>query len=148
MEHFRDEIRIEAPVEHVWKFYCDASHWPDWMPRGETKDFSGPVDQVGTTYVQSMRLMGYEMKSTMKIVEVEPLRLIHERSDWGPQDNYLRFQPEGDATLFTIESDWEWPGHIPGFLKDLARKGWMERNVRSMLEDFKMLAEMKVPVPA
>ncbi len=33
MEHIREEIRIEAPVEHVWAFLCDTSHWQDWMPR-------------------------------------------------------------------------------------------------------------------
>jgi hypothetical protein len=36
------------------------------MPRGTCSEFTGPVDKVGTTYVQSMKLLGFEMKSTCK----------------------------------------------------------------------------------
>jgi len=118
------------------------------MPRGEFSDFSGPVDEVGTTYVQSMRLMGYEMKQTMKVVEVEPLRLIHEHRDTGPMDNYYRFEPGGDATNVVLESDYEMPGKVPGFIKDCVSKGWAERNMNNMLADFKALAEANVPAHA
>jgi uncharacterized membrane protein len=148
MKHFHDEIRIDAPVERVWAFYCDTSHWKDWMPRGEFKDFSGPVDKVGTTYTGGMRILGYEMKSTVKVVEVEPQRLIHEHTDWGPEDNYMRFEPENGATHLVIDSDYELPGKLPGFIKDLAAKGWMERTMHQALEDFKALAETKVETHA
>src|SRR3990172_9442808 len=74
----------------VWAFYCDTSHWEDWMPRAKCSDFSGPVDKVGTTYVETMRLMGFEMKSTSTVVEVEPLRLYHEHTDMGPMDTFMR----------------------------------------------------------
>ncbi len=148
MQHLHMETRVEAPVEHVWEFYCDTSHWPDFMPRGQWSDFSGPVDQVGTTYVGGMKLMGYEMKATTEVVEVEPLRLIHEHSDWGPMDNYMRFEPDGEATKVVVDSDWDMPGKLPGFIKDLISKGWMERQGRQMLADFKALAEAKVPAKA
>jgi uncharacterized membrane protein len=148
MKHWHDEVRIEAPVQHVWDFYCDTSHWQDWMPRAKCFEFSGPVDQVGTTYVGTMKLMGFEMKSTYKIVEVEPLRLIHEHSDWGPGDNVLRLERDGEATRLVIDSDYEMPSKLPGFMQDLITKGWMERNMHQMLLDFKALAEAKVPAHA
>ena len=148
MQHMRIETHIEAPVEEVWKFFCDMSSWPDWMPRPGFSGFSGPVDEVGTTYVQTMKLMGFEMKQDMEIVEVEPQRLIHEHSDTGPMDNYFRFEPDGDTTRCVFESDFEMPGKIPGFIKDLMTKGWMERQGRQMLADFKALAEAKVPAKA
>lgn len=148
MNHLHDEVRIEAPVEHVWAFYCDTSHWQDWMPRAGALDFGGPVDKVGTTYVATMRLMGFEMKTTYKIVEVEPLRLIHEHSDTGPMDNFMRFEPDGEATRVVLDSDWEMPGHLPGFIKDLVTKGWVERNAHQMLAEFKALAEATVPAHA
>ena len=148
MNHMHHELRIEAPVEHVWAFYCDTSHWQDWMPRARSSDFSGPVDQVGTTYVQTMKLMGFEMKSTTKVVEVEPLRLIHEHTDQGPMESYLRLEPDGEATRVVFDADWEMPGMMPGFIKDLVNKGWAERNTRQMLADFKALAEAKVPAHA
>ena len=148
MNHLHEEVRIEAPVEHVWAFYCDTSHWQDWMPRAKSSEFSGPYDQVGTTYVQTMRLMGFEMKSTYKVVEVEPLRLIHEHTDKGPVDTFMRFERDGEATRLVVDSDWEMPGKLPGFIKDLVNKGWVERNTHQMLADFKALAEAKVPAPA
>jgi hypothetical protein len=72
------------------------------------------VDKVGTTYVATVRLMGLETKTTYEIVEVEPLRLMHEHSDTGPMDNFMRFEPDGEATRVIIDSDWEMPGHWPG----------------------------------
>ena len=148
MQHIREEIRVEAPVEHVWEFYCDTSNWSDFYPRAEFSDFSGPVYMVGTKYVQSMKLMGFEMSQDVEIVEVEPQRLIHEHSDTGPMDNHFRFEPDGDATRVVFESEWEMPGKIPGFIKDMASKGWMERNTRNILADFKAMAEARASAPA
>ena len=148
MNHLHDEVRIEAPVEHVWAFYCDTSHWQDWMPRLGHLEANGPLDKVGTTYVATMRLMGFEAKTTYTIVEVEPLRLMHEHTDTGPEDNFLRFERDGEATRVVIDSDWEMPGHWPGFIKDLVTKGWVERQTRQMLADFKALAEATVPAHA
>jgi hypothetical protein len=88
------------------------------------------------------------MSQTIQIVEVELLRLIHEHSDTGPMDNYIRLEPDGEATNVVVESDYEMPGKIPGFIKDLMTKGWMERQGRQMLADFKALAEAKIPAKA
>ncbi len=112
MEHFEDSIHVDAPIEHVWSFYMDTSHWSDWMPRAHLSDFSGPLDEVGTTYVGSMKIMGHEMKSTYTVVEVVPQRLYHERSDWGPGDNYIRFEPEDGGTRLTMEADNAMPAHL------------------------------------
>ncbi len=145
MEHIREEIRVEAPVDHVWAFVCDTSRWRDWMPRAETSDFSGPYDQVGTTYVSKFKMMGFEMKQTSTVVEVEPLKLIHEHTDDGPMDSFIRFEPEGDATRVIMEADYEMPGYIPGFLKNLMTKSYFERQTRHMLQDAKAMAEVTVP---
>jgi hypothetical protein len=47
-----------------------------------------------------------------------------------------------------MESDYEMPGKLPGFIKDMVSKGWMERQEQQMLADFKALAEAKVPAHA
>ncbi len=147
MEHYEKEIRVEAPVEHVWAFYCDTSRWPDWMQGGTLSDISGPYDQVGTTYFGTMRLLGHEMKVTYTVTEVQPLKLIREHSDDGPMDSIVRFEPDGGATRLIIEGDYEMPRMLPGFIKDLMKKGWMDRRMDNMLGDFKALAEATVAVP-
>ncbi len=111
----------------------------------EILDFSGPYDKVGTTYVTKMKMMGFEWKGTSTVVEVEPLKLIHEHTDDnGSMDTRFRFEPDGDATRVIVESDYELPRHVPGFMT----KGFFERQTRHMLGDFKAMAEATVPVPA
>ena len=93
-----------------------------------------------------MRLMGQEFKTKYEIVEVEPQRLIHDRSEIS--DSYYRFEPDGDATNLVFETDWEMPGRLPGFIKDLMGKGMGEQTMRNVLTDFKALAEAKAPAQA
>ena len=140
MKHFHHEVRIEAPVEHVWAFFLDRPRWPEWMSDRKTT-FNGPLDQVGTTLEYSMKVMGFETKWTVEVVEVEPQRLIRMRSDYGPMDNTHRFEPAGEATSFLFDSDYEIPGRMPGFLKDLMSSGAMEKNQQRIWESFKALAE-------
>jgi uncharacterized membrane protein len=147
MIHYHDAIRIDAPVEHVWKFMCDTSRMDDWMTGEKFSEFSGPLDQAGTTFVSTSRMLGFEMKGTLKVVEVEPLRLIHLRSDF-PMDVFYRFEPEGEATSMTVEGDYDMPGHFPGFIKNLMNKTWVERQIRHQLENIKGLAEVTVPAHA
>ena len=148
MEHFRDEIRIEAPVEHVWSYLVDGSHWDEIQPRAKHTDFSGPLDQVGTTFVQTGRMMGFESKTTLTVVEVEPQRLFHVRADSGPWEMSWRLEPDGDATRLVLESDYEMPGHLPGFVKNLMTKSWMEGNMHKVLVDIKAFTEATVPAHA
>jgi uncharacterized membrane protein len=145
MPHIHEEIRVEAPVERVWDLYRDTSQWEAWMPRGHWSEFSGPVDEVGTTYESSSNFMGWEMKTRTEVVEVEPLRLIHEHHDTGPMELYLRFEPDGEATTCVVDADYEMPGKMPGFVKDVMNKTWFERQTKNMLADFKAIAEAKAP---
>jgi uncharacterized membrane protein len=147
MIHFHDEIRIDAPIDHVWKFLCDTTRMHDWVTGEEFSEFSGPLDQVGTTFVSTSRMLGFEMKGTLTVTEVEPLRLVHLKSDY-PMDAIYRFEPEGKATRMIVEGEYDMPGHIPGFIKNLMTKAWVERQMRHQLENFKGLAEVTVPVPA
>ena len=84
----------------------------------------------------------------VEVAEVEPERLIRVRSDYGPMDTTIRCEPDGEATKFVFDSDYEMPGKMPGFVKDFMSKGWMERNMGRMFEDFKALAEANVPTQA
>lgn len=135
MTHFHDEVRIEAPVDQAWALFLDTSTWAAWMPQRKTLDVSGPLDHVGTTYSQTARLMGVDLQWTNEVVEVEPLRLIHVHSDYGPSDSYYRFVPDGEVSHLVIDSYYEAPDAVPGFLKDLMRTAWMEREVRRVFHE-------------
>jgi uncharacterized protein YndB with AHSA1/START domain len=146
MQHFEESIHIEAPIEHVWSFLVDASHINDWSP-AEYSDFSGPLDRAGTTFVQRWRVLGYEMKGTWEVLEAEPPRRFRIHTD-GPTDAIYLLEPEGDGTRMTIVSDWEMPGHLPGFIQNLMTKGYVTRNMRHGMETIKALTEATVTVTA
>jgi uncharacterized membrane protein len=146
MKHLQYPVHVKAPIDHVWAFALDTSRWPDWQPRSEYLDFSGPLDQVGTTYVQRWSMMGHEMTANCNVVEVVPRQLYHEHSDMGPMETVIRLEPEGDGTLVNFEFDYEMPGHLPKILENLVSKGWVERQTTQMLDDFKALAEATAPV--
>jgi hypothetical protein len=86
------------------------------------------------------------MKGTLKVLEVEPLRMIHFRSDF-PMDAFYRFETEGKATRMIVEGDYDIPGHFPGFIKSVMTKTWVERQTRHQMENIKGLVEATVPVP-
>jgi hypothetical protein len=120
----------------------------DWNAGAKYSDFSGPLDQAGTTFVATSRTMGFEMKGTLTVMEVEPLRLLHVRSAAMTMDAFYRFAPEGEATRLTLDCDYDMPGHIPGFIKNLWSKSWVERQTRHQLENIKAFAEATVAAPA
>ena len=95
MQHIRDDIRIEAPAEHVWSCLTDGSHWDEIQLRAKHTDFSGPLDQVGTTFVQTSKMLGFETKYMCTVTEVEPVRLCRLSAEPGPWDMAWRLEPEG-----------------------------------------------------
>jgi hypothetical protein len=78
MSHIHQDIRIEAPVEDVFALYCDTTRWSEF--EGAFPNFSGPMDQVGTTFDVKGRIAGIEVKGTNTVAEVEPNRLVRVRS--------------------------------------------------------------------
>ena len=60
----------------------------------------------------------------------------------------FRMDPEGGATHLALETEYELPGHMPGFLKNLMSKSFVERNMRHQMENLKAFAEATVPAHA
>jgi pimeloyl-ACP methyl ester carboxylesterase len=145
--HTKGVLRIEAPVEHVWAFLCDTSRWHDWDSRSAYSDFSGPVDQAGTTFVETSRIMGRGITAHHTVVEVEPERLLRHRSDKGFDVSFL-LEPDGAATRLTIDVAYQLPGPLPGFAADFLGRGFVEPTGRRAAAAFKALAEATAPVPA
>lgn len=147
MLHYHQEIRIEAPVETVWAVLCDASRWKEWATRSEFSDFTGPVDEVGTTYSDTTRLLGFTFRMVNEVVEVEALRLYHEHTDTGPVDTVIRLEPDGDATRLVLECDAGVAGilgKLPGFMKYPIAQRVGERNWRQYMAGLKAVSESNV----
>lgn len=151
MSHIHQEVRVAAPVEHVFELARQVERGAEWNPYMEIRNTSGPIDKVGTTFDSTMKLLGQQLTSKGTIVEAEPLRLIHIRGvgDNGATSDWVyRFAPAGDGTLCTLDIDYEVPGAVAGVIDRLVYHGALDRATRHMAENFAALAEMKTPTPA
>ncbi|MFE7840849.1 SRPBCC family protein [Streptomyces sp. NPDC057474] len=120
------EARIEAPAEQVWARLVDWSAYGEWntthtgFPKGGPKTL-----EVGGTFQENMRLMGFPAEVEWTIAELEPARTLAIRGK-GPMavDLATRYTltPDGDAT--TVRIDGRFTGAavslMAGKLKDSA----------------------------
>jgi hypothetical protein len=85
MSHIHQDTWIAAPVEAVFTLYCDTTRWRElgFEDTVEISNTSGPIDQVGTTFDETMRIAGMKNTGKMRVVEVEPLRLVRVQDDEG-----------------------------------------------------------------
>ena len=100
-------------------------------------DVSGPVDQVGTTYVVHFG----PMKSPTEVLEVErPRRFATRFGNWLLRGrSSATFEPDGDGTRVT--QSFETVGLISAISSWVFSRGSYEGSFRGELEKFARLAE-------
>lgn len=92
------EARIEAPAEKVWARLVDWSAYGTWntthtgFPKGGPKTL-----EVGGTFQENLRLMGFPAEVEWTIAELEPARVLAIRGK-GPMAVDL-------ATRYTLTPD-------------------------------------------
>ena len=149
MAHVRMQEHIDAPIEHVFDLLLDAKRWPEWMSGGmEVKEVTGPLDQVGTKVREESAFLGRRMESVTEIVEVQRphlLKMVGE-SAGVKYHGMIRFTEAGAGTDAEMESEYDLPAGFLGHIADrLFIERTMEREMRHNAENFKALAEAKVP---
>ncbi|MDQ1040098.1 carbon monoxide dehydrogenase subunit G [Streptomyces sp. V3I8] len=120
------EARIEAPAEKVWARLTDFSSYGAWNSTHTSFPKGGPERlEVGGTFRENMRLMGFPAEVDWTIEEVRPARALAIRGK-GPMSVTVATRytliPEGEAT--TVRIDGEFTGAavslMAGRLKDSA----------------------------
>ena len=153
MGHVRQTGHIDASPETAFALALDAARIPEWNSSViEVNDVSGPMDQVGSSYVSVLKLGGRRLDGRWEVSRVEAPRVL-EFSGTAPGGGKAtaknRFEPAGDGTDLTIEIDYELPG---GFVGGMADKLFVERaidrDVKHSIENFKAICEAEVHVPA
>ncbi|WP_210585941.1 SRPBCC family protein [Streptomyces sp. GESEQ-35] len=101
------EARIGAPAEKVWAQLTDWSAYGEWNATHTGFPKGGPETlEVGGTFQENMKLMGFPAEVDWTIEELEPARVlaIHGK---GPMavDLTTRYTltPDGDATTVRID---------------------------------------------
>jgi uncharacterized protein YndB with AHSA1/START domain len=150
MSHVHASQRIEAPIDHVWTLAIDPATIPQYNPYMVTRNISGPLDRVGTTMQTTMRVLHMTNEADGTIVDVEPKRLIRIRgtSPQGTSEWTYRFEPQGEATLATLDIEYDPTGIVGEVLDRVVFERALERVARHIAENFAALAVARLPVPA
>ena len=103
------EARIGAPAEKVWAQLTNWSAYGEWNATHTSFPEGGPESlEVGGTYQENMKLMGFPAEVEWTIDELEPARVFATRGK-GPMAvslvNRYTLTPDGDATTVRIDSE-------------------------------------------
>ncbi|MBK3625163.1 type II toxin-antitoxin system Rv0910 family toxin [Streptomyces asoensis] len=118
------QARIEAPAEKVWAQLTDWPTYGEWNATHTNFPKGGPQTlEVGATFQENMKLMGFPAEVEWTVAELEPARLLAIRGK-GPMAvsvaTRYTLTPDGDAT--TVRIDGEFTGAavslMAGRLKD------------------------------
>ncbi|MDT9700428.1 SRPBCC family protein [Streptomyces sp. P17] len=118
------EARIGAPADKVWAKLTDWPAYGEWNATHTSFPQGGPTAlEVGGTFQENMKLMGFPAEVEWTIEELEPARVLALRGK-GPMAvsvaTRYTLTPDGDAT--TVRIDGEFTGAavslMAGRLKD------------------------------
>lgn len=101
------QTRIEAPAEKVWDRLTDFDSYGEWNATHTAFPKGGPETlEVGATYEENMKLMGFPAEVTWTVQELVPGRLLDIKGK-GPMGVNLGMRyaltPEGEATTLRID---------------------------------------------
>ncbi|WP_327693534.1 MULTISPECIES: type II toxin-antitoxin system Rv0910 family toxin [unclassified Streptomyces] len=124
MAEISAEAHIQAPAEKIWAQLTDWSAYGAWNATHTSFPKGGPSAlEVGGTFEENMKLMGFPAEVDWTIEELEPARTLAIRGK-GPMAVMVATRytltPDGDAT--TVRIDGEFTGAavslMAGKLKD------------------------------
>jgi carbon monoxide dehydrogenase subunit G len=103
------EARIEAPAEKVWAQLTDWPAYGEWNATHTSFPQGGPSAlEVGGTFQENMKLMGFPAEVEWTIEELEPARVLAVRGK-GPMAvtvaNRYTLTPDDGATVVRIDGE-------------------------------------------
>jgi uncharacterized protein YndB with AHSA1/START domain len=122
------EARIEAPAEKIWAQLTDWSAYGQWNATHTSFPGGGPTAlEVGGTFQENMKLMGFPAEVEWTIEELEPARVLAIRGK-GPMAvtvaTRYTLTPDADGGATAVRIDGEFTGAavslMAGKLKDSA----------------------------
>ncbi|MEU3205223.1 SRPBCC family protein [Streptomyces cyaneofuscatus] len=128
------EARIEAPTGKVWAQLTDFSSYGEWNATHTSFPKGGPAPlELGATYEENMKLMGFPAEVVWTVDELEDGRLLTTRGK-GPMGVNLAMRyslaPAQDGGATTVRIEGEFTGAavslMGGRLKDSATAALQE----------------------
>ncbi|MEU0408579.1 SRPBCC family protein [Streptomyces griseorubiginosus] len=109
MAEISAEARVQAPAEKVWAQLTDWSSYGEWNATHTSFPKGGPAAlEVGATFQENMKLMGFPAEVEWTVDQVEPARLFAIRGK-GPMAvsvaTRYTLTPDGEATDVRIDGE-------------------------------------------
>ncbi|GAA2478688.1 type II toxin-antitoxin system Rv0910 family toxin [Streptomyces longisporus] len=109
MPEINAEARIAAPAEKVWAQLMDWPAYGEWNATHTSFPQGGPAAlEVGGTFQENMKLMGFPAEVEWTISELEPARVFAIKGK-GPMAvnvaTRYTLTPEGEATKVRIDGE-------------------------------------------
>ena len=109
MAEISAEARVQAPAERVWAQLTDWSSYGEWNSTHTSFPKGGPAAlEVGATFQENMKLMGFPAEVEWTVDQVEPARLLAIRGK-GPMAvsvaTRYTLTADGDATDVRIDGE-------------------------------------------
>ncbi|MFF7759923.1 type II toxin-antitoxin system Rv0910 family toxin [Streptomyces griseorubiginosus] len=109
MAEISAEALVQAPADKVWAQLTDWSSYGEWNATHTSFPKGGPaVLEVGATFQENMKLMGFPAEVEWTVDQVEPARLLAIRGK-GPMAVSVATRytliPDGDATDVRIDGE-------------------------------------------
>ncbi len=142
MGRYRKTFRIEAPLDQLWELMNDPDRLPEWNRAFDRVDnATGPLDEVGSTYTQVMRVAGIELKGEWEITAVEAHR-SREFQGNSPGMSFCKgkelFKESRGGTNYTVEMDYTLiGGPVAGLLDRIIGRSFLSRVVAHNIEELR-----------
>lgn len=103
-------VAIAAPVEKVFEFLTDPTHWLLAVADTSVTEAKVTADGVGTTARWHAKILGFPASVVHEYIEVVPNQRIVSKASSGFVLTFT-LASEGDGTRLTLDS--EWAVHLP-----------------------------------
>jgi uncharacterized protein YndB with AHSA1/START domain len=136
---------VNAPPDRVWAAHLDGPRIAEWFPGARAvEEISGPLDQVGTTYVLRFNPL---VRGRVRVTEVEAPVMHTRKWDSGPFGTHgsatMLLRAENGGTRVDLDVNYELPmGPLGRLLEGLSYvRRRAARDIRRELHAFAMFAE-------
>ena len=152
MGHLRLSEHIDAPIDHVWEINASCERLPEWNVNiVEVKDCPGRLDRVGAKAITVARIFGRRIEGTQETTKADkPHTYALKFSGVGGLTGSVTITntAAGGGTDGTIDVEYDLPKGLFAGVAEKVLGGFLERDLRHSMENFKALCEATVPAHA
>jgi len=149
MGHVRLSEHINAPIDHVWEINASCERLPEWNVNiVEVKDCPGRLDRVGAKATTVARIFGRRIEGTQETTKADkPHTYALKFSGAGGLTGSVTITntEAGGGTDGTIEVEYDLPKGLFAGVAEKVLGGFLERDLRHSIENFKALCEATIP---